>query len=269
MLTQYEHHAAIRQNKDCPYLLRIGKNIRDTVCNWHQNIEMFLITNGQGQIRCGANEYPLSPSDVVVVNSGTVHRIYSETGIDYYCVIIDEQFCKENGLDTEHCRFSERFCDPKTEALFLRMIALMTKNERESSQLETAKLRIAILTLLVDLFENHLPDPRNTVEQSSRSDEYVKKALLYINEHYTSPITLDEIAAAVGVSKFHLERAFKKYTDQTIFTYLNILRCKNAAQCIRDGMTVTQAAYENGFESLSYFSRIYKKLMGSSPSKSV
>lgn len=88
----------------------------------------------------------------------------------------------------------------------------------------------------------------------------------YMNDHYNKRISLDEIAEHVGFNKFYLIREFKKYTGQTPFTYINILRCKKARLCILEGMTVTEAANESGFDTLSYFSRTYSKLMGQSPS---
>jgi len=262
----YEHHYGIRQNKLCPFFLRRGKGLRDTVANWHKNIEAFVITGGTGYIRCGIREYELTAGSLVVVNSGTVHRIYSSEGIDYYCVIVDDAFCKENGLDTEHARFEEHFFDANTEKIYMKMIDLLQKNDSEN-QLQIAKTRHAVLSLLIDLYEHHLVGVTEQEFAQSRPDEYVKKAILYINEAYASPIALEDIAKAVGISKFHLSREFKKYTNQTLFTYLNTIRCKNAELCIQRGMSVTQAAYENGFETLSYFSRIYKSLMGNPPSQ--
>ncbi len=264
----YEHHYGIRQNKLCPFFLRKGNGLRDTVANWHKNIEVFYITGGTGYIRCGVSEYELSAGSLVIVNSGTVHRIYSASGIDYFCVIVDDAFCKENGLNTEKARFDEHFCDTDTEKIYLKMIELMQKNSSENP-LQIAKTRSAVLQLLINLFEHHCISLADSDRAQPRSDEYVKKAILYINDSYTSPITLEDIAKAVGISKFHLSREFKKYTNQTLFTYLNFLRCKNAELCIQRGMSVTNAAYENGFETLSYFSRTYKNLMGHPPSSGV
>ena len=266
MLTQYEHHVALAQNKLCPFLLRTGNGLRDTVCNWHQNIEVFLIRGGTGHIRCGANDHALSTGDVVVVNTGTLHHIYSETGIDYDCLIIDELFCRENGIDTKIILFEEKICDPQTATLVHRVAEELRQYSADTPPERVAKIRCAVLMLLIELSENHRVTQIDTATRASNADEHVKAAISYLGEHYAEPISLDAVAAFVGVSKFHLSREFKKHTDQTIFTYLNTLRCRNAEISIRNGQTVTQAALENGFDSLSYFSRTYKRLMGTPPS---
>ena len=66
--------------------------------------------------------------------------------------------------------------------------------------------------------------------------------------------------------KFTLAKEFRKITGQTVITYLNGYRCRQAAALISDGASVAGAAYECGFESASYFTRLYKTVTGSLPS---
>ena len=51
MPIQYEHHIAIRQNPLCPFFLRVVHDLCDTVCNWHRNPELLLVTGGEGFVR--------------------------------------------------------------------------------------------------------------------------------------------------------------------------------------------------------------------------
>ena len=265
MPIQYEHHIAIRQNPLCPFFLRVVHDLCDTVCNWHRNPELLLVTGGEGFVRYGTRVYPLREHDVVIVNPDSLHRIYSDRGIRYYCVIIDEKFCADNGLSKEQLHFDEHFRDPQVEELLRLVVAYLQENERAPSPLTIAKTRAAVLQLLIALCEGHRLEVSPDRSPAPRAEEYVKQALSYLESHSTEPLTLDEIAEAVGISKYHLVREFKKYTDQTIFTYLNRLRCKNAALLISEGKSVTQAALECGFESLPYFSRTYRRLMGEPP----
>jgi len=70
-----------------------------------------------------------------------------------------------------------------------------------------------------------------------------------------------------NITKYHLIREFKRYTGQTICTYVNILKCKRAEAFLVQGLTVTETATECGFDNVSYFSQVYKKIMGISPKK--
>ena len=262
----YEHHLSLKQDKLCPFIIKASKNLRNTICNWHTNIEILLVTSGEGHIQYNSSDFQLGEHCIVVVNSGDLHRVYSDSVISFNYMIIDESFCNENGIHTGERRFDHIFKCDITEHAFLNAYKEYQNYKNNPSAIITARLRRAVLDLLIELYEKHSTDARidATVERSPR--DYVKNALDYLAEHFTEPLTLEAVADVCGITKFHLAREFKRYTGQTVITYINILRCKKAEVCLSEGMTVTEAACESGFDSISYFSRTYKKLMGISPS---
>ena len=267
MEIRYEHHTTIRQDKQCPFKLGDAERTLPAPSNWHENIEILYTTSGEGKIQYGRTIYPLSPGDITVINSGVLHRPYTESDIDYYFIIIDEVFCKENGLDTSRIQFCEHFCDEKVALLFEEAVAAIQAYEASPSALSTARTRLSVLALLLMLCERYSVPKEAKETPPSLSEIYVKRVIEYINEKYTERITLDELSMLCGITKFHLAREFKRITGQTVFSYINTLRCKKAEALIVAGKSTTEAALESGFESLSYFSRTYKNLMGASPSK--
>lgn len=266
MDTRYEHHMSIRKNRLCPFLLNTVLHTSGSPCNWHRNIELILITEGTGSIRYDSELIPLSLGDIVVVGPDVIHQLHSESGFSYRYLIIDEIFSEENGIDTATLDFSPRFSDDVTAGLFC--LAADAYIAYEASQIGTsaARLRRAVLDLLIDLVERHSRPKEEKQSDAAHGEEYIKRVLEHLNSEFTSHITLDALASLARVSKFHLVREFKRYTGYTIMTYINILRCKRAEVAISEGMTITEAAMDAGFESLSYFSRTYKRLMGTSPS---
>ena len=265
-LQQYEHHTALRRDPLCPFKLHRSVALNNTICNWHKNIEILLVTDGSGWVQYDAVELPVENGDIVIVNSGALHRPHSETGISFYCLIIDDSFCRENGLGAEKRRFCPILRDAATEELFRSAANAISKYQLEGTAISAAKARGAVLSLLINICENHSDNSLDGEESAKRSERYVKRALEYLGEHYAEPIRLESLAGMLGITKFHLSREFKRYTGQTVFTYINTVRCKNAELCIANGLSVTEAAYGCGFESLSYFSRTYKRLMGKPPS---
>lgn len=263
---RYEHHLLIEQNKLCPFKLKTHKKSKGTPLNWHENIEVLAVVEGRGFLIYEAKEYPLAPGDIIVVNSGDMHRVYSQFGITYHYLIIDKKFCEGNGIPIASCRFVEKFKDTKTNQIFEEIIGAFKQVYESNHYLSVATLRKWVLILLIDLCDKHTYMTSDTAVNKNVSKENVKKMIAYINDHYSRRLSLDEIAGHVGFNKFYLTREFKKYTGQTPFTYINILRCKKARSCILEGMTVTEAASESGFDTLSYFSRTYSKLMGQPPS---
>lgn len=267
MNSYYENHISIRKNKLCPFLLANSFATTAVPCNWHKNIEIFLVTDGSGTMQYSAESLSLSTNDMVVVNSSVLHRPYSDTGLGYYYLIIDDTFCIENGIDVTSFTFEKKFRCTETKRKFDAVIAQMNAYKEAPNQLSVLSLRSAVLSLLADLCRNHAISAEGTRTNTPASEKYIKHVIEYINEHFSEPICLESLAEICGITKYHLAREFKKHTGQTVFSYLNSLRCKNAELCISEGMSVTEAAYTSGFESLSYFSRTYKKKMGASPSK--
>lgn len=266
MDTRYEHHSGIRKDRLCPFYLNTVRESAGSPCNWHRNIEIVFITGGSGSIRYDSELIPLEMGDIVVIGRDVIHQLHGAPRISYDYLIIDELFAQENGLDTSAYFFTRRFNDKYTRDLFSRVASLYGERQKAPAPTTTAKLRRAVLELLIDLIDNHASSRSRGHLPSTSCDEYIKRVLEHLNSNFTSHITLDSLAALAGVSKYHLTREFKRYTGNTIMTYINILRCKRAEVAISEGMTVTEAAIDAGFESLSYFSRTYKRYMGASPS---
>ena len=262
----YEHHLTLKQDKLCPFKIKTSNNLRDSVCNWHTNIEILLVTGGEGHMQYNSDDLPISKHDIIVINSGDLHRVYSERGISFDYIIIDEGFCRDNGINTGDRCFDRIFKCEATERKCLCLHELYKDYKASPSPINTAKLRHAVLNLIIELYSEHSNSVTDASATQKSPQDYVKKVLEYLAEHYVEPLSLEGVASVCGITKYHLAREFKRYTGQTVITYINILRCKKAEACLTSGMTVTEAACESGFDSISYFSRTYKKLMGASPS---
>ena len=90
----------------------------------------------------------------------------------------------------------------------------------------------------------------------------------YIASRQFDPIRLEEIARALNVSTFHFCRIFKQATGLTFVAYLSRLRVEKAKILLQDkNLRITEICYEVGFHSLTHFNRIFRKLVGSSPTE--
>ena len=266
-MERYEHHLKIINNKLCPFKLGTFAGNVDDVCNWHSNIEFIMVTSGEGKIRYGNDDITLKTGDISIVNSNVMHRLYTEGEFCYYYFIVGERFCIENGLDISEFVFERRVHDQTMCSLFFEMIERYKKKEADENSISIMALRCAALSLISYAFSNYSKPQEHKRGAGANSEEYIKRALTYLNEHYTEAVSLDGIASFCGVSKYHMSREFKNCTGQTVFSYVNMLRCKKASMLLAEGKSVTETAYACGYESLSYFSRVYHKRMGVSPSE--
>lgn len=98
------------------------------------------------------------------------------------------------------------------------------------------------------------------------SENKIMPAIDYINAHYTDNVSAFELAEMCHLSETHLYRLFKKETNKTPVDYRNFLRTQRACLLLKEtDLPVSEIAYQLGFDSIYYFSRIFKKYMGLSP----
>ncbi len=107
------------------------------------------------------------------------------------------------------------------------------------------------------------PQPPERREQN----RLVQDALLYLHSNYASPVRISELAEQLQISQQYLARLFKAETGTTPLQYLNRLRIEKAKEAMRENaVNISEAAMAAGFDSLYYFSRLFKQLEGMSPS---
>lgn len=265
MEIKYEHHSEKTYlGFYCPFKIKFLKGSKNSTSNWHKNPEIVYVAEGEGTLQNDGKSYSMKKGDIFIINPETVHHIFSEKGIDYYFIIIDVDFCAENGIAVGDYTFNVRAVDTGTREKFLKVITETEMYTESYTDISPAKVRCAILDLLIDVCTKH--SSKKVVDREKAAVDYVKKALEYINSNFKGDVTLEEIAEYVGINKFYLTREFKRFTNQTVFSCINSLRCKNAESLLQKGATITEAAVMSGFESVSYFSRTYKKIRGFSPS---
>lgn len=105
-------------------------------------------------------------------------------------------------------------------------------------------------------------------EPPERPHTLVHRARGYLQDRYRETSTLDEIAAAIGSSVFHLCRVFKRETGMTLHAYRQELRLRRALELIAEpDSNLTAVALHLGFSSHSHFSAAFKAAFGTTPSR--
>ncbi len=263
---KYEHHSENNYlGYYCPFKIKFLKNSKNSTTNWHKNLEIIYVSEGEGILQNDGKSYSMKKGDIFIINPETVHHILSESGIDFYFIIIDDDFCIQNGISTGNYKFDTCIDNIATKEKFLKVIKETEMYTENYTDLSPAKVRNAVLDLILDICLNH--SSKKADDREKVAVDYVKKSLEYIKDNFKNDVTLEEIAEYAGINKFYLTREFKKFTNQTVFFCINSLRCKNAESLLQKGATITEAAMDSGFESVSYFSRTYKKIRGYSPSE--
>ena len=97
------------------------------------------------------------------------------------------------------------------------------------------------------------------------SNELVCNILEYINKNINKEITIVELSNIFFYDKTYIMKRFKKEMNITIFEYINCLRVFNSLPFYNYDNYIISIAFKNGFNSLEYYSEMFKKVMGVSP----
>ena len=123
---------------------------------------------------------------------------------------------------------------------------------------------------LLSIFAQHLSLISNqlVVQQQNAEPPVISKAKQFIIDHQGDDLSLGAVARAVNTSTFYFCKMFKKYTGLNFTIYLSRLRIEKAKNLLLNpNLRVSEIAYEVGFQSLTHFNRVFKKIIGQSPTE--
>jgi len=147
----------------------------------------------------------------------------------------------------------------------------------DMKQLEEAYFQTRVVTKkqyesivrLLTIFAQHLSGLSNQlmVKEAAAESPSVTKARVFIAEHQAEELSLAQVASAVNMSAFYFCKTFKKATGMTFTEYLARVRVEKVKNLLLNPhKRVSEAAYEAGFQSLSQFNRVFRRIAGESPS---
>lgn len=233
--------------------------------NWHEHIELLFCKSGVGSVQLDDRKYSFKEGDFVIVNSQVIHSLTGISDICFDFAHIDRSFLALNEIDTSALRFSEYIKNDDTiKELFLQLKESLGYEDT----FKKARVNKDVIALMLYICENYI-DERSQADITDMVFERVKKVMFYLKQNFDKELTLEEIAKKAGINKYQLAREFKLSTGDSVFEFINSLRCKEARNMLKKDASVTEAALSCGFSNLSYFSRTYKRYTGELPSATV
>lgn len=125
-----------------------------------------------------------------------------------------------------------------------------------------------ILRILNQAADELFGNGKETLEVSEGKNQLVELAKEYIEEHYYENLMLADVAQKVGVTSGYLSTLFQKETKKGFIDYLNETRIEHACTYLQQNYLKTyEIAYKVGFRDEKYFSKVFRKVKGKSPSE--
>ncbi|MDR2094683.1 MAG: AraC family transcriptional regulator [Treponema sp.] len=240
--------------------------------HYHADYQIQLVYSGEAEVHVNDKPYRMEKGVIMLIPKGSSH---------------DFQVTAREGMKTVELKFVTS--DPAMEALISQMNILMhddgtifnimsrivLEGQRQSlyyKEMSNALLMECILTIYrmirhtsVSVFESSSPDQGET---KSNHVDLLDRVDNYIGKNFYKKLSLSDIAAACGYNQDYIYRCIKKKTGFSVIRYINRKKFDRARELImHTELSLSEIAWNLGFETLQYFSRFFKEYAGISPSE--
>lgn len=239
--------------------------------HYHNAFELYYLLKGDREYFIDDQFFKLTEGDLVLIPRGMLHRTAGK-GATRYIIYFSDSFLKAfftpEALSPLLCTRPRVFRPDDTERdrieqVFGALYNEYTKAEREQQPQNDLFLAGYLYQILFAML-----CANNTYIPHDYADGRVAQVIKYINENYNQISDIEEIAEHFFISKFHLCRIFNKNLGIPLVTYLNTIKIREACKMIKHGnLTLTEIAIRCGFNSSSYFCKVFKAEKGISPTE--
>lgn len=246
--------------------------------HWHPFMEILVSLADHNQVSVNFNKYPMGLNDILIIYPGDLHAIDACTEGSMLVIQFSDGLLSVMNALKQNLPLLSQYPFLKYEpgrAESDRMV-LLIKEFFELSESKSNFREVGMYSILLHFFErlgNRCMDIKaeNAEDVANGKNKNIKKmaeACLYISQNCTQPLTLDNVASYMGVSKSHFAHLFKEYTGTTFVDFLTEERIKHAQSLFLNPDTqIIDIAFDSGFSSISSFNRAFKKSTGLSPTK--
>lgn len=232
----------------------------------HPDFQWIQCRNGKGELNLNGTEYTIEKGQGMLLfpnEPHEYHAAHNKWEVDW--VIFRgrqiEPFVR-NILKAEH---SGVYYITSSNILSDK-IAELYKTASSANNTKNLICSSLVYTILTDILRfSSLTQNTSIVNKFNR----IEPVLNYINEHYTEQLSLGELAEFTNLTPQYLCSTFKKYTSQTLSEYINMIRIRKSKELLLydRNMQIKEIARVVGFNDVSYFCSVFKKIEHISPTE--
>jgi AraC family transcriptional regulator len=230
---------------------------RKLPCHTHESAYFSLLLAGSYSERCTHRAAEYSPFTMGFHPPALTHSDeVGPCGSRMFCIELRETYLNRTRPFLSSPQFVADLCASESTWLGLRLYRSFASETLGELQLEE---------VCGDMLER--VSSARIGEEKSRP-AWLDRAFELLNESYRQSLTLEEIAAQVGVHPIHLSRVFRKHYGYTMGEFMNRLRVQYACRALAGGWSdLAAVAGEAGFADQSHMGRVFKSCTGQTPGK--
>lgn len=242
----------------------------------HEEIEITVITKGEGTFCINRNEYKVKPLDAVVIEPNAIHLaqpIHMEDA-EFFSMVFSPRFLSES-RDT---RIYQKCVAPVLEHKVRLLehldgskewqIRFVEKAQEIRELYEKGEQELMCQIRVLELWQMLLDYGIESSEKQtfSAGNVFLNQSIRYIHENYEKKITTKQLAELLHMSEGHFSRLFKDYMKMSPIEYLIHHRVRVAATLLENtDLSIGDISLKCGFNDFSYFGQKFKEIMKCTP----
>lgn len=249
--------------------------------NYHDYLEIAYIYKGQGRFYIRNKPFDVSEGDIVLISNDEMHSLEATSGnkLQVICIYFLSDLIFQPGTNSPDLEYLSQFYNQSStksknrvytdhNRMIMKIIKKMLKELDAKNEYYQLALKNYLLEILLTLMRYRGKKTKRNGNKFRKAHdvERLKSVFIYIQNNYDQRISLSELSKTICLSPAYLCRFFKKVTGTTISNYLLRTRIDRAKELlIKSNLTITQIAFKTGFESHSYFDRVFHRFTKLSP----
>lgn len=231
-----------------------------------QNLELQYIYKGRGIFRIDNQLFHADAGDLLIYNQGILHDEWADpmTGMEFFN-------CGLTGIHVKDLPANHLISDDISPLLHCQSIGRQIKNIFESMYEQISEERVKAesfcqyaLSALMVLLRYQVSWEEKPPE--NKKDNFILYLKEYLDAHYLENLTLEEMAKKVHMSSSNVTHQFKKRTGFSPIQYIMQRRIGQAQSLlISTDKSITEISMSIGYDNISYFNNIFKKVAGMPP----
>lgn len=245
--------------------------------HWHDDIELIAILDGEMDYNVNGEITTLRKGEGILVNARQMHFGFSNSKIEcnFICILLHPLLlCAVPAYEQDFVLPVIRnndapfvFLNPSIhwQKAILEQIFYMDQSKGQKAA--PLKIQSSFSVIWSLLYEN-IPPGNHIVNTKNNDLTATRNMIGFIQKNYTQKISLKEIALSGAVGQSKCCKLFAKYVGQTPNTYLNQYRLNKSLEHLQNSdMSITEIALSVGFGGASYYTEIFRKCFGKSPTE--
>lgn len=264
------HDVRVWRDNDIPGLevSRVRANSHAFPRHAHDYYSIGLMEHGGGYYLDQRDDCFISPGEIALINPGQVHTGVPPRGMrnGYRMLYVDTEWMRRLAADLSLQGYPE-FTSwivglPRVRDMLLRLTCLVAEH---GELLAKESTMVAAFSLLMAGHATMRQKPSWLYAEPGSEPEVVRRVKDYLRTRLDAKVSLGDLAAETGLSRYHLLRVFKAATGLSPYAYHLQLRAERARRLLLSGMPIAQAGMEAGFADQSHFTHTFRQLFGMTP----